>query len=656
MNRIVWILLILVFIGEHAQAQLPAGLPRLPQGGGGRTGGGGAKGGPVIDDSTKQIYGPKTSRYFLESDVLNNRKNLYLIDTLIEGVHRFSFVQRTDNLLIDLGNQGTALRSIFYQTPEIGAQTGLNAYTPYGYQTQDIRYYDTKSPYTSMYYVAGGRGQNILRFDFTQNITPRWNAGFNIQRFTSDVQFGGATTRSSSNQRLTENWGFVFHTNYRSKNDRYTLLGHYNNLNHRVVEQGGQADTLRYIYDGLSILPPDVNSSEKRNDVHLYHEYALGKGFQLYHVADLKTMRYRFTDDTLRQTLRDREFNFYRIAPGQAISDSSFIEQRMSYRLIENRIGVKGIFYTNLLNRNKESAFSYRLTWFRQRLSRFAGEYNLNRLQTQDYTQTRAENMLSGWLGYYFPDSLSRVTVEADYSLGRDVRLKGQFETKLITAGYESVFASPTFVQDRFESNVMKWNNDFSLRGTQHIYGRINLPLKGFTLQPSMDYFLLNNYIYFDTLARPQQLSSAFSVLRTGVGFQFKAGKFTALGQGYSTLVSRSDVMRIPKLFANLRIEYEFLYAKKLYTQIGIDLHYKSAYFADSYMPLTQQFFLQNRFEVPEALVADVFANARLNRVRLFVKLSHANQGWPNDGYYTAPYYLGMRRALSFGVHWLLFD
>jgi len=55
-------------------------------------------------------------------------------------------------------------------------------------------------------------------------------------------------------------------------------------------------------------------------------------------------------------------------------------------------------------------------------------------------------------------------------------------------------------------------------------------------------------------------------------------------------------------------------------------------------------------------LKADIFADLRINRVRLFFKLSHANQGLFSSGYYVAPGFAGMGRNFEFGVHWLLFD
>jgi len=106
----------------------------------------------------------------------------------------------------------------------------------------------------------------------------------------------------------------------------------------------------------------------------------------------------------------------------------------------------------------------------------------------------------------------------------------------------------------------------------------------------------------------------------------------------------------------NARFQYEVLYAKALYIQVGVDLHYKSPYYANAYMPITQQFYLQNNQQVEGYILADLYANLRVNRTRLFVKLTHANQGVLQPGYFVAPNYLQMRRGFAFGVDWYLFD
>ena len=74
-------------------------------------------------------------------------------------------------------------------------------------------------------------------------------------------------------------------------------------------------------------------------------------------------------------------------------------------------------------------------------------------------------------------------------------------------------------------------------------------------------------------------------------------------------------------------------------------------------MPVTQQFYLQNRQRVEGYLLADLYANLRVNRTRLFLKMTHANQGLlQTPGYFVAPDFLQMRRSFAFGVDWFLFD
>ncbi|WP_138990791.1 putative porin [Larkinella sp. C7] len=663
--------ILLFWFTSPAWAQLPTRLPNFPQGGnrtGGQpttTGGAGASaGGAILDDSTKLIYGPKTTRFFLESDVLNNRKALITIDTTLEGIQQTNYVNRYNNLYTDLGNLGTALRPVFYQTPVIGSQTGLSAYGLYGYQTQNVRYFDTRSPYTNMYLVLGGRGQNIVNFDFTQNISERWNLGFNLQRMTSDVQFGGTTAVSSGTQRLAENWNFVVHSNYRSKNGKYTLLAHYNNLNHRSLDQGGviepESGTSNAANPDLELRPvlSTANSREIRNDLHLYHQYVLDTAFQLYNIVDFRAQSYRFTDTDITDNLLPPDSSNLSRKPfyPRYYFDNLETRQTTLFRLIENQIGIKGQFSA------RGSAFNYR-AWLRNRYYSLENRFNIGRLvPDSSYKSNRLETFVGGWLGYYFPDSLTRVTAEVEYLLGRDFRLQGRLESRLLTAGYESVFASPTLIQNRYTSNIYQWDHEgrlatqFNLRGTQHAYGQLNLKLGKLILSPGMDYYLLTNYIYFDTAAVPQQLSDAFSILQTSLGWQFRAGKFTMAGQGYYTLVSNDDVLRIPTLLANARFEYNFLLFKKLYVLAGVQFHYKSAYFADQYMPLTQQYHLQNETKLGDYIMAEPYANLRINRVRLFLKMAHANQGLFDQTYYSAPYFRTINRSFSFGVHWLLFD
>lgn len=627
--------------------------------GGGRPGGTGA--GVGIDDSTKVIYGPTTARFFLESDVFNNRKKLYLTDTSLVGSHQFEFTKRNDNRYTDLGNLGTPLRPVFYETPtQIGEQQGYYVFSPYAFQTNQVRYYDTKSPFTDMYLVLGGRNQNILNFDFNQNINQRLNVGFNVQRFTSERQFGTSAARSQTERLLAQNWGILLHGNYRTKNDRYTLLAHINHMNHSLPEQGGNVfsrnedSTIRaFDYEGQARLASTLGW-ERRTSLHLYHQYVPTDGIQFFHRLDYQIQTNNYKDDALVENQQFSKF-YPRIN-----YDSTRTQQDVYWHAIDNTLGVKGIY-----ERGK-SAYNYRL-FYRQRIFSQQSDYNLPSTRTisgetqqnlNTYTASGFENYVGGWLGYYFPDSLSRLTAEGEYLVGTGAfRLNGQLESRLFTVGFTTMLAEPTLISQRFDSNHFRWNNRFGLRGTQHAYGLLNVKYRDWTVSPGADFWLLNNYVYFNQKAEPAQLATAFTMFRVGLGATYTKARFKASTQIYYTpLNAGNDVLRVPTFFINGRVQYDFIYAKVLHIQTGLELHYKSKFYGDAYMPVTQQYYLQDSQLVEGAILADAFANMRVNRVRFFLKFSHVNQGLLEPGYFVAPGYLQLQRGFGFGVDWLLFD
>ena len=60
---------------------------------------GGLKGGKLLDDSTKNVYGPTTTKYTFERNIKYNQLEYFVIDTLIDDMHRFNYVNAKKNQL-----------------------------------------------------------------------------------------------------------------------------------------------------------------------------------------------------------------------------------------------------------------------------------------------------------------------------------------------------------------------------------------------------------------------------------------------------------------------------------------------------------------------------------------------------------------------------
>jgi hypothetical protein len=621
---------------------LPQGIPRGGGGAGGQQGGG-----AIIDDSTKNLYGPSTALHFYENDILNNRDSLrYRLDTALTGVHRWSYVDQSWNHLVDLGNLGTATKQTFYQPRQrVGAQLGFDAYDPYAIQQNEVRYYDTRSPLTEMTFVSGGRGRNLLRFGFNQNVTPRLNIGFRVQRFTSNKQYGTFSTLNSQSN-LAQNWTFITQGSYFSKDNKYILLAHYRHLNQNVKEQGGLLDAIDtldignkfYVYDGPARLSDKARSWERRHVFHIYQQYRLANGFQLFQQGDYTNVKDYYDDG---DPLRGLQNGVY----PRVLFDSTNTSQRMYYRLFDTKLGIKGTF----------SGFNYR-TYYRPRIYSIRGQYGVADSTFNTYRNARFENILGLWMSYYLKDSTQHLTAEGEHLLGKDFLLRGVLSTRWFRAGYQTSFWSPDLLQQRYISNHLRWDNDFKLTGANTIFGSLPIRAKNLEFVPELQYHLLSRYVYYDTAAIARQFNGSFSLLRIGANVRWQKNNLNFTGQGFYTVSSNSSLIRIPPLFVSAELSYDFIYAKVLYVQLGVAAHYRSSYLADAYMPLTQQFHLQNEFLVDRYIVADAFASLRIRRVRLLLKMSHVNQGLAVEGYYTTPRYLGLQRTFNFGVYWPLFD
>jgi hypothetical protein len=118
-----------------------------------------------------------------------------------------------------------------------------------------------------------------------------------------------------------------------------------------------------------------------------------------------------------------------------------------------------------------------------------------------------------------------------------------------------------------------------------------------------------------------------------------------------------APAIRVPDWALSTKAYFEgYIFKKALFGQAGVESTFRSDYYGDAYAPALQQFYLQDNFVLERYPVVDVFVAADIKSLNVFLKLAHANEGLTGSGYFTTPYYPGMRRSFIFGVKWLFFD
>lgn len=623
-------------------------------------------GSQVIDDTTKQVYGPNTSRYYFEQDVFFNRAVLHPIDTSAINFHRnSSFIARYNNLYQDLGNIGTATRPIYYQAPaQVGMRSGFDAYDLY-WDSEQVRYYDTKSPYTNMKLVLGGKGRSITRATYSRNINPRWNVGFTYRGIFADKQL-----QYRKNVRNTRSNYYDFFTTLQSKDSSYRIFVNFRRMLHRVNEFGGvnvddSTDLFEFFDINAKPWLTTASTEDLRTNFHLFHQYTVGSGLQFYHVLDRYKQKNKFLDE--RNPGQARFFDFIPLQ-----TDS--IRDATTLRTFRNELGIKG----NLLKLFYNGYVAVR---------HYNVAYNHLPADTLNLTEIRHggdEVYLGGRMSLEL-DSLVQVRGAAEWMLfDRDqgvdraaatqrYRITGSIRSRWFEATATQMEYSPAFVSQGYRGSHDYWDNladgqGFSNIRSSQLNGYLHYRNSVLSLSPGMTFTRLHNYIFFDQVTTADTAQQVLPVQSDGtqliaspelrVALTFFRHITLSNRTIYSLLLENADrAIRIPDLFVNAQLAYaNIFFHGNLDMQTGVDLHWKSAYYAPGYDPAIMQFYNQDIFESPAFPLVDVFFNAKIKRARIYFKYNNVMQIFNGTGYLPTPFYPGQRNIFDFGFDWSFYD
>ncbi len=609
------------------------------------------RGSQIVDDSTKNVYGPATTKWITESEIFLNKKNYKTIDTTLTNFHRWTYVQRQNNFYHDLGNMGTSMNPIFPMiSTTIGANPGYTTYSLF-YDTEEPRYFDTKSPFTRMFLVWGGDGRAMTQIEFSRNIKPNWNFGFNYRPILVDKQI----QRTGKGDRQTISHYYDFHSSYKSKNNRYTLLGSYRRIRHRVIENGGVLLTndttfAAYFEDNARPYLTEAASEELRNSLHIFHEYQLASPFQVYHKLDINRQQNYFTDTRASEVNYGQYFNY---TTPDADVDTLSVKDGIEFKSIVNEIGIKGnaafLFYSFYYKMRQYSTFN-----------RYVDETTLA------FKNDGIENYLGGQIAFRF-DSLSELSGQAEYLLDGNYRLQANLRTPWLDASGLSSLSKPTFLPLAYRGSHNAWVNNFSDPFYNQLSAFAKLKWGRLFFSPGATYTSLANNIYFkendiagEQAVLPRQSSGNQQIFTPEVRMSLRFFRHFYLRPQvlYTQLLNNDDeAVRIPEWFVNTQLAYEnTLFKGSIQVQIGIDVHWRSEYTALGYDPAIQQFYVQNDFINPAYPLTDIFFNGKIKRGRFFVKYHNIQQAITGTGYLPTPGYRGQKNILDFGFDLFLFD
>ncbi|OEK05059.1 putative porin [Roseivirga misakiensis] len=592
----------------------------------------------------KGSYSAKTTRFTYEENFKFNNIVFTNPDTIPDDLHHFTDLSKGGHLIQNLGNMGTAHRSLFFEpSKNIGRTSGYNVYNQFYTSPEQIKYYDTRSPFTDVSAAFGGGGRARTNVTFALNDTVHFNIGFNFNSIRSDKQLAFLTR--GDNQVKSNDYN-IFGFLRPKKLPKYLLLFNLTQFNHEVDEQGGiidpnlenNPDTTFFGYQDANVILEDAMSSDRRGGFHIYQQYDLDSIFQVYHSLDFQEQITRYYDIYDRT---DSDSLIYNEVDGQT---TDTIAQRNTFREFVNEFGLKG----------RTKKFSY-TAFYRNRLLSF-DEF------LADTKRTETEHYIGGTLRQQITPKIF-LTASGEFLFGGGYFAEGKFTSDIFDATYSRISNRPSFLVSQFNGQQRQWNNSFDNQISDNIRGEIKLDFGKFRFRPSLRFNRIANYTYFNEDRVAAQNSNDLVLLSPGFELDWQISKkWLWKNTFYYNTVSgdAANTFRIPEFISQSQLAYRnMLFGGKMMFHGGVDLHMRSSYFGLGYDPTIQQFHLQNDFENDGFAKLDIFLNFKVQTVMIFARSNHLNQSlglFGYQGYFITPFFTGNRQTLDIGVRWSFFD
>ncbi len=573
------------------------------------------------------------------------------IDTLITGVQQYDPIHVPGKYYATPGNIGMAHKSMVYK-PRIssGFDWGIHTFDEYMFHNDSLNYYWVGKPFTHLFYVMGTKKEQNLLVDHSQNIASWFNLGLKFKYINSP----GYYTNQKSDDK-----NFALKTRFQTKNYRYMVLATY--IHNKLLDQENGGIRNDSIFENNTEptrknIPVNLsNASNKIKDDTYYIK-------QLFSIS--KRHRFKLNDTTVVS-------DAHKINPGtvswsflyskttnlfqqtDTASNSFFAETSYPTKPTYDSVLIKK-FENQVAWTNSDNA-RYQLLTFT-----FALKHIYSELYVDSVTSYYHQLIPSAKIAFTISDKF-QLEGHGDYVSGStfsgDFNLLGRlyYKTKLGTVIFTSNSArqDPGRFYDFYKSNHFNWENNFKKQF--FLVNSFEYILKNFHAGASI--MALGNFIYFDTLALPAQLTATMSVLNISLRKLINIKRWSFDIKGVYQKASNTHALRVPELIGDLSVYYtKDLFKKAAIIQTGVNVLYNTSYYGYAYMPATKSFYIQNKKEVGNYFYTNLFFNLQIKRTRLFLMYHNLGFLLKDFSYYTVPSYPMQDGGFRFGVSWMFYD
>jgi len=589
---------------------------------------------PKRDSSFLQHRNDLADSITIYYKLYNSNKRELLDSTLDDFNKRYLLPYYVYNM----GNYGTAVKSLLFNTCfKAGFDAGFHQYDLYNFSIENTKFYNTTKPFTSMSYLLGSNSEQIIDLLHTQNHKNNFN--FSLEyRFSNTPGFLRSQNASNSNMRIT--------AHYQSPTKRYEYYMVFINNKNSSSENGG-LDSIQKL-NSLALNDPfeldtrlgntantyrnpfntTVNTGNLYNNTQFLfrHHYDFGQKdsikvndttqiklfyprLSLQHSLLVESSTYHYFDNLPDSISYSKDFNFKYNSSTISFKDYwSSVRNEFSFLTFPDKknisqylkLGIAIQLYKGTFNDSLKSSFHDFLA---------VGEYR-NRTKNNVWDiDASGQLYLNGFHA-------------GDYDA--QVRLKKVLSKSIgdLSVGFQNINSSSSYIFTPYTGFYLNDKQNFKKQNVTKLW--IEYDNIGNKLLLRGEYFLINNYLYFDSFFSARQYATLFNVLHVTAEKKFKITKhLNWYLDGHLQQATGNAPVNIPLLLMRNRIAFEGNFYHNLFLSTGLEAKYYSNYAPSNYSPFTGQFFYQNSYHTNNYPEVNYFFNFRIKSFKMFSRVEN---------------------------------
>ncbi len=626
----------------------------------------------------------------------------YDVDTALHQTHNYNQMYKDNMSTINLGNYGSPyISNLYFDRPEVDFIFS-DVYHSFYKNGTNLPIINTRTPYTELNYSNGGpKYNNEESIDglFSANIGKNFNLGGYFDIIYARGRYAEQAARNKNfglfSSYMGERYSYFFNIGV-SKMENYENGGFGNkdawvdslltnpvegfakqpenipvrfqdekarsfarnrfvSLNHKynigVMREVESGDSLKTEFiPAMNI----IHQFEMESDVKQYNDKI---GMSYYY--DTAYIHSSLTTDSVRRRnisnrvgvyLDERINRFGKFGVGAYVQMNNIYDSQEPWSHIEDTTLAKG--YTELM----ADYGGKNITTDSTRLD-FINSYGGNK-----YTNlTLGGSIFKRYGAHFFFDASGKLCFTG-YNIG-DWQMKGNLRQVFpkmrnweVSARANFQRKTPDYFLQHYYSNNFWWDNNFNPIYNQNLGGTLKIP--SINLSLSVDFDNMQNYVFFNEKALPEQYSNNMAVMAVRLKKDFELGKHVVWENDVAFQQSSApEVLPLPMITAYTNFYLRHILFKVLHFEIGAECRYHTSYKAPGYMPATGRFYNQDEVEIGNYPMINVYADFFLRRMRFFVMGQHINKGWPQaKNYFSAPHYAFNPRQFKMGLQWTFYD